>query len=105
MMGWLNKLKNSTRNSALYRSLYAKVLNTEKSTFLKPESRKMFRPIVPKVPVLGGTITDLPDTKQPPAFNVLGSGATAVHCAHIAAESEGEKKVWMVEMPLVTLQP
>ncbi len=39
-----------------------KVLHTEKSTFLKPVSRKMFRPIVPKVPALGGTMTDLPDT-------------------------------------------
>jgi hypothetical protein len=39
-----------------------------------------FRPIVPKVPCLGGTITELPDTKQPPLLSVLRSGATFVHC-------------------------
>src|SRR5690242_17406361 len=40
----------------------------------------MFRPIVPKVPNFGGTMTDLPETKQPPVASVLGSGATAKHC-------------------------
>src|SRR5713226_5051949 len=101
-------LKSSTRNWAPNRSLNLKSLNTEKSTFLKPESRKMFRPIVPKAPFLGGTKTDLPFTKQPPDSSVppgLESGATAVHCAHIAVDWEGEKKLWMLEMPLVTLQP
>src|SRR2546427_9144938 len=60
MLGRLRTLNSSHRNWALYFSLNVKVLNTEKSTFLKPESRKMFRPIVPYVPTLGGTITDLP---------------------------------------------
>src|SRR5713101_6829515 len=98
-------LKNSARNWALKRSFNLKVLNTEKSTFLKPESRKRFRPIVPKVPALGGVITDLPDTKQPPSWSVPRSGATAVHCPHIAVESEGEKKLSIPETPLTTLQP
>src|SRR3984893_16663914 len=44
-------LKSSQRNSAPNRSLNLKSLNTEKSRFLKPESRKMFRPIFPKVPM------------------------------------------------------
>src|SRR5438309_2930995 len=85
-MGLLNRLNNSTRNSAPNRSVNLKVLNTEKSTFLKPPSRKMFRPIVPNVPSLGGTMTELPFTKQPPAASVVGSGATAAHCA---ARDEG----------------
>src|ERR1700733_14385295 len=63
-MGWLNRLKNSARNWSPNRSWNLKFLNIEKSTFRKPESRKMFRPIVPKVPALGGTMTDLPETKQ-----------------------------------------
>src|ERR1700682_5233206 len=48
----------------------------------------MFRPMVPKVPRLGGTRTDLPlvDTKQPPSFRVLASGATV---AHFAPSDEG----------------
>src|SRR6266702_3669751 len=93
-------LKNSTRNCALYRSLNVKVLNTEKSTFLKPESRKMFRPILPYVPDAGGVMTELPTTKQPtPARLLVGLGpvvvpaAAAVHFAHIAAESVAENEV------------
>jgi len=39
-----------------------KILNKEKSKFLKAESRKIFRPIVPKVPATGGTITEFPST-------------------------------------------
>src|SRR5260370_41289978 len=80
MRGLLNTLKSSHRNSAPYRSVNLKVLNTEKSTFLKPESRKMFRPIVPNVLGRGGTMTDPPLTKQPPAASVLALGAIAVHC-------------------------
>src|SRR5579863_4237316 len=60
-------LKSSTRNSAPNRSLNVKFLNTEKSTFWKPESRKMFRPIFPKVPNAGGVRTELPEAKQLPA--------------------------------------
>src|ERR1700730_17974621 len=59
-------LKSSQRNSAPNRSLNLKSLNTEKSTFLKPESRKMFRPRLPKVPNAGGVRTELPEAKQPP---------------------------------------
>src|SRR5689334_1084035 len=81
MSGWLNTLKSSHRNSAPYRSVNLNSLNTEKSTFLKPESRKMFLPMVPKVPDFGGTMTELPATKQPPPANVLGSGVTEVHFA------------------------
>src|ERR1700747_2824336 len=81
MMGRLSTLKSSARNWAPNRSVNLKFLNMEKSTFLKPASRKMFRPMVPKVPALGGTKTEFPSTKQPPAANVPGSGATAVHFA------------------------
>src|SRR5215469_4632155 len=87
-------LKNSARNWALYRSLNAKFLNIEKSTFLKPLSRSVFRPMVPYVPALGGTMTDLPlgDTKQPPWASVSGSGASALH---LSASDEG----YVVERP------
>jgi hypothetical protein len=27
-----------------------------------------------------------------------------MHCCHIAVDKEGEKKLWMPETPLVTLQ-
>src|SRR5438445_9605699 len=81
MRGLLNRLNNSTRNSAVYRSVNLNVLNTEKSTFLKPESRKRFLLMLPYVPALGGTITELPETKHPPVASVVGSGATAVHLA------------------------
>src|SRR5207302_3240532 len=80
-LGLLNRLKISTRNWAPSRSLHLKSLNTEKSTFLKPASRKMFRPMVPKVPFTGGVITELRFTQQPPTASVLGSGATFAHCA------------------------
>jgi len=58
-----------------YRSLNVKFLKTDKSTFLKPESRNTFRRILPKVPAVGGVMTELPAAKQPPSFSVLGSGA------------------------------
>jgi len=45
--GVIEQIKELARNWALNRSLNVKFLNTEKSTFLKPESRKMFRPMVP----------------------------------------------------------
>src|SRR5579864_7152776 len=44
----------------------------------------MFRPIVPKVPAVGGVMTEFPETKQPPAASVAAWGATAVHFAHMA---------------------
>src|ERR1700730_16538003 len=69
----------------------------EKSTFLKPESRKMFRPILPNVPLAGGVMTDLPlvDTKQPSAARLPASAALAEH--NVAAEElkeEGSGGAW-----------
>ena len=61
----------SARNWTPYRSLNLKFLNKEKSKFLKPESRKMFRPIFPKVPMALGVRTELPDAKQPAAGRLL----------------------------------
>ncbi len=86
-LGLLKRLNTSSRNSAPNRSLNLKSLNTEKSRFLKPESRKVFRPMVPKVPAWGGTRTELPTTKQPPlpAVSVVMSGATL----HALASDEG----------------
>src|SRR5207302_7295180 len=86
IVGLLSMSNTSKRNCAPKRSLNVKVLNRERSQFRKPLSRKMFRPIVPKVPAFGGTMTELPSTKQPPVARVPRSGATAVHCAPIAAE-------------------
>src|ERR1700722_17603126 len=68
-LGWLKMLKNSTRNCAPRRSPSFQFLATEKSTFLNPVSRKMFRPIVPKVPGVGGIMKELPFAKQPNAAN------------------------------------
>src|ERR1700730_1164402 len=101
-LGILKMLKISTRNSAPNRSLNLKSLNIEKSKFLKAVSRKMFRPMVPKVPATGGTTTELPSTKQPPlpAVSVVMSGATA---AHFAASDEGNV-VTRVLIPDVELQ-
>src|ERR1700736_1852678 len=83
----LKMLNTSKRNSAPNRSLNLKSLKMEKSKFLKAVSRKMFRPMVPKVPATGGTRTDLPSTKQPPlpAVSVVMSGATL----HALASDEG----------------
>src|SRR5207245_3900818 len=81
MRGLLNRLNNSTRNSAVYRSVNLKVLNREKSTFLKPPSRKMFLAMLPYVPWAGGVMTELPTTKQPPVARLPASEATAVHFA------------------------
>src|ERR1700731_187989 len=103
MRGWLSKLKNSTRNWALNRSRYVKVLNTEKSTFLKPESRNIFRPVLPKLPAEGGVITELPFTKQPACASVPPaslSAATAVHFPHMALASVPEKSVGIPDTPL-----
>src|SRR4029077_19298743 len=63
--GVLKMLNTSKRNSAPNRSLHLKSLNMEKSKFLKPKSRKVLRPMLPKVPSVGGTRTELPSTKQP----------------------------------------
>src|ERR1700719_4379195 len=80
-MGVLSTLKTSHRNCAPNRSVKWKFLNTEKSQFLKPESRKMFRPMLPKVPNAGGTRNDLPwaEAKHPKEASVPGEGAFAVH--------------------------
>src|SRR4029077_13145098 len=94
-------LKISTRNSAPNRSLHLKSLNIEKSRFLKAVSRKMFRPMVPKVPSAGGTTTELPSTKQPlwDAVSVVMSGATLQ-----AVASELGRGVWRVLIPDVVEQ-
>src|ERR1700688_4588734 len=49
-IGWLRMLKISARNWTPYRSLNVKFLNTEKSKDLNPESRKIFRLMVPNWP-------------------------------------------------------
>src|SRR5207245_9264445 len=86
MVALLSTSNTSKRNWALNRPLNVNVLNSERSQFLKPLSRKMFRLMVPKAPGAGGTRTEPPSTSQPPAANVAAEGATAVHCAPIAAE-------------------
>src|ERR1700730_6006349 len=97
-------LKNSTRNSAPNRSLNLKLLNTEKSTFLKAESRKMFRPMVPNVPFRGGVITELPFMKQPAAASVLGSGATLTHAAGSALTAVTMPVIPDVDVQLAPLE-
>src|SRR6266436_4935262 len=81
-------LKNSARNWAPYRSLNVKFLKIEKSMFLKPESRKMFRPMLPNVPSAGGVRNALPvgETKQPAAVRVLISLACVVQDFQSAPE-------------------
>src|SRR6266566_1479748 len=108
MRGLLNRLNNSTRNSAVYRSVNLKVLNTEKSTFLKPPSRKMFLAMLPYVPAVGGTITELPETKHPPVASVpltLVSEDLARHWFHMLWDCAAENGVVMPEIALVTPQP
>src|SRR5580658_254448 len=64
-LGWLKTLKNSARNWARKRSPKCQFLATEKSKSRKPESGKMLRPMVPKVPSGGGIRMELPLAKQP----------------------------------------
>src|SRR5438270_12085075 len=59
-LGWLRILKNSARNCAVSRSLKRKFLAIDRSRLRKPVSRKMLRPMVPKVPKAGGIMTELP---------------------------------------------
>src|ERR1035438_6164420 len=59
-LGWLKMLKNSTRPCKPKCSLHLKFLASEKSTLRNPVSRKMLRPMVPKVPSAGGTRIELP---------------------------------------------
>src|SRR5207245_9518236 len=105
MRGLLNRLNNSTRNSAVYRSVNLKVLNREKSTFLKPESRKMFLLMLPYVFWAGGVMTELPETKQPPVArlpSVTAIGlAWARHWFHMAAACAAENEVVRPALPLV----
>ena len=70
-------------------------MNTEKSRFLKPESRKMFRPMVPNVPNAGGAMTELPFAKHPKASRVATLGAFAVQFAISVEEFEGTVAVWV----------
>src|SRR3984893_12515677 len=78
----------------------------EKSTFWKPESRKMFRPILPNVPLAGGGMTDLPfvDTEEAAAARLPASAALAEH--NVAAEElkEEESGVSWPLTPLVCTQ-
>src|SRR5579863_9463608 len=100
-------LKSSTRNSAPNRSLNVKFLNTEKSTFLKPESRKMFRPIFPKVPNAGGVRTELPEAKQPaPTRLLVPPRVPWASAAHIAAQAAELASVALLVpyIPLVVVQ-
>src|ERR1700676_3343392 len=69
-VGWLNTLKISALNSALSRSLNLNALVTDISKFLKPWSRKMLRPVVPRVPLAWGTRIELPTAKQPALSSV-----------------------------------
>src|SRR6266550_7075947 len=89
MVARLSRSNTSNRNCAPKRSLNVKFLNKERSQFLKPLSRKMFRPMLPKVPVVGGTMTELRPTKQPPAARLPKSGLTAevMHALAIDAGS------------------
>src|ERR1700678_40897 len=66
-LGWLRRLKNSARNCAPNLSLNLQVFPTEKSQSRYPESRKMLRPMVPKVPKAGGSSIEFPSVKQPNA--------------------------------------
>src|SRR6516165_1490972 len=59
-LGWLKMLKNSARNWARKRSPRCQFLASEKSRLRKPESGKMFRPIVPKVLAAGGMSIEAP---------------------------------------------
>src|SRR5438445_9243627 len=109
MRGLLNTLKSSHRNSAVYRSVNLKVLNREKSTFLKPESRKMFLLMLPYVFWAGGVMTELPETKQPPfarlpSVTAIGL-AWARHWFYMPAACAAENEVVMPEMPLFGPQP
>src|ERR1700687_1665127 len=79
-------LKASARNCAENRSPNLKVLAIDKSQLRKPVSRKMLRPMVPNVPAVGGTMTELPFAKQPNAARVPGSGALATQLPQKAAD-------------------
>ena len=57
-LGWLKMLKNSARNWAVSLSLNFQPLVTDKSKLRMPESRKLLRGDVPKVPKAGGIKTE-----------------------------------------------
>src|ERR1700674_37091 len=86
-------LKTSNRNWAPYRSLNLKFLNTERSTFTSPESRKIFRPMLPNVPNAGGVRNELRfvDGMQQPACSVAPETEWLVHPAIALVESDVER--------------
>src|SRR5208282_232419 len=91
-LGWLRRLKNSARNCTFSRSPSFQPLATEKSQFLKPESRNRLRPMVPKLPRAGGIITELPLAKQPNSARdccIKGVVASAAHAGLVAPEEYG----------------
>ena len=53
---------------------------------------------------MGGVITELPFTKQPPLANVVGSGETAVHLPHIV-EADGSAELVAEQLSAATSEP
>src|SRR3981189_2646958 len=100
-------LKASNRNCAPYRSLNLKFLNMERSTFTSPESRKIFRPMLPNDPNAGGVRNELRfvDGMQPPNPSVAPETACAVHpaIAFVASAAERFTPPYTVAMKHETL--
>jgi len=79
-------LKNSARNWALIRSVSFHFLVMDRSQRYRPLFRKIFRPMLPRVPKAGGSIMELPDTKQPHFESELTAfGPALVACDKHAA--------------------
>src|SRR6202158_578140 len=98
-LGWVRMLKNSARNWARRRSPKCQFFASEKSKFLNPESGKMLRPMVPKVPSAGGIMTELPLAKQ---SNRLSAGVAAPgdppsNAKAFEVQAEGKPVVLTVE--------
>ena len=87
-------LKNSARNWALTRSVIFHFLVADRSKRCRPLFRKIFRPIVPRVPRAGGSIMELPDTKQPHFESELTAFVPRLvardkHAALVVPENQG----------------
>src|SRR5579863_3451318 len=65
----------------------------------------MFRPMVPNVPALGGTMTEPLFAKHPPVANVLASGAFAAQFDMSAAELEGTDNICVTPAADTQLAP
>src|SRR5882762_6731899 len=98
MVARLSTSNTSNRNWAPKGSLNVKVLKMERSQFLKPLSRKMFRPILPNFPTSGGVMSELPDTKQPPAERLL-VGLVGLSTAVHASPSDVGKLITLLSIP------